>query len=121
MKLKLMIAGALTAGIALAGTPSHAAAIVALPGAGVSPAGYPAPAAATAAGTAVTFVNLDPLAAHDVVSVAKKPNTQLPLFKSALINAGETATVTGTAALRAGDYDFYCSLHPNMTGTLTVA
>lgn len=120
MKLKLMIATALAGGMALAGTPSHAAVIVAGPGAAVSPAGYPQAAAVTRAGTEVTFVNLDPLAAHNVVAIAKKPGTNQPLFKSTLIAAGETAAVTGTGALAPGDYAYKCDPHPNMTGTLKV-
>jgi plastocyanin len=120
MKLKLMIAGALAAATAFATAPSQASVIVAGPGAATPGVGYPVPVAVTQAGTEVTFVNLDPLAQHDVVSVAKKSNGQ-PKFKSALVNAGETSAVVGTATLTVGDYDYFCSLHPTMTGTLTVA
>lgn len=120
MKLKLMVAAALAGSMALAATPSHAAVIVAAPGAGVNPAGYPQPASVTTAGVEVTFVNLDPLAEHNVVSVAKKANGQ-PLFKSDFAKAGETATVEGTATLAPGNYAYFCQPHPNMKGTLTVA
>jgi plastocyanin len=36
------------------------------------------------------------------------------------IEAGRTGDVTFTAPAAAGDYAFYCTLHPWMTGTLTV-
>ena len=118
MKLKLMIAAALAGGMALAGTPSHAAAIVAGPAAYV--AGYPQTVAVTQAGTEVTFLNLDPLGEHNVVSVQKKANGQ-PLFVSKLIAAGETAAVVGTGNLPVGEYAFYCAPHANtMKGTLRV-
>lgn len=121
MKLKIMIAAALAGGMALAGTPSHAAAIVAGPGAFA--AGYPQPVAVTRAGTEVTFVNLDPLAEHNVVSVEKKlVNGKLvPLFQSAMVAAGETAAVTGTATIAPGTYNFFCAPHPgSMKGQLIV-
>lgn len=120
MKLKLMIAAALAGSMALAASPSHAAVIVAAPGAAVPGVGYPAPVAVTQAGTAVTFVNLDPLSPHNVVSVRKKANGT-PLFQSIFIAAGETAVVEGTANLAPGDYEYFCTPHQAyMTGTLTV-
>jgi len=41
-------------------------------------------------------------------------------FDSSLINAG-ASWVLNTAKLDAGDYDYYCTLHPHMTGLLKVS
>ena len=42
------------------------------------------------------------------------------LFGTPLIGLGESATVAGVEALAPGEYEFYCSLHANMRGTITV-
>lgn len=43
------------------------------------------------------------------------------LFRSATISAGQTAAVDGTQYLTAGNYTFFCSIHPStMQATLTV-
>ena len=133
MKLKMMLAGGLMGAMAFAGSPAHAAVIVAAPGAAL--AGYPAPVAVTTAGTAVTFINLDPVTEHNVVSAAtdhvkrawcsttQATNGTCPLFSSgATIAAGETDVVDGTATLPAGSYAYFCQPHNGtMKGTLTVA
>jgi polyvinyl alcohol dehydrogenase (cytochrome) len=64
-------------------------------------------------GSTVDFLNLD-VPQHDVRS------TTAGLFASELIGTGQTAPVTGVDRLGPGSYGFYCSLHPNMKGTLTV-
>jgi polyvinyl alcohol dehydrogenase (cytochrome) len=64
-------------------------------------------------GTKVDFLNLD-VPQHDVVS------TTAGLFRSALVGTGQTTPVAGVEALAVGSYGFFCSLHPNMTGTLNV-
>ena len=64
-------------------------------------------------GTKVDFLNLD-VPQHDVVS--DTPG----LFQSALVGTGQTTPVNGVEALGPGSYGFFCSLHPNMTGTLDV-
>jgi plastocyanin len=63
-------------------------------------------------GQKVKFTNLD-IAVHDVRSTSG-------LFSSALVGLGKSTQVNGTTALSPGKYGFYCSIHPNMTGTLTV-
>lgn len=79
------------------------------------------------AGT-LTLVNAD-LRAHDVVSVANGPDSNpwcgryatgdCPLFASRLAPLGGQAVVEGTEQLTPLEsYEFYCSLHPWMTGTL---
>jgi plastocyanin len=52
--------------------------------------------------------------------IVKKKKRMVPLFASAITPGGGTSPVVGTAALKPGSYDFFCSLHPGMTGTLTV-
>ena len=42
------------------------------------------------------------------------------LFGTPLIGPGQSAPVAGVEALAPGDYGFYCSLHANMRGTITV-
>ena len=41
------------------------------------------------------------------------------LFDTSIINAGDSADVV-TADLKPGDYPYFCSVHPYMTGSLTV-
>jgi plastocyanin len=45
---------------------------------------------------------------------------QQGVFDSKLINAGDK-WLLNTAEIDAGEYDYYCTLHPNMAGVLTVA
>jgi plastocyanin len=45
---------------------------------------------------------------------------QQGVFDSSLINAGDK-WLLNTAEIDAGEYDYYCTLHPNMVGVLTVA
>jgi len=42
------------------------------------------------------------------------------VFDSKLINPGDT-WLLNTAGIDAGEYDYYCTLHPNMVGVLTIA
>ena len=41
------------------------------------------------------------------------------LFDTSIINAGDSADVV-TADLKPGEYPYFCSVHPYMTGSLTV-
>lgn len=63
-------------------------------------------------GSTTGLHNLD-IAQHDVVSTDG-------LFRSALVGVGKTTPVLGTSALAKGNYRFFCSIHPNMKGTLQV-
>jgi hypothetical protein len=90
-------------------------AIVAGPGAFATT--YATPAMVTRVGGPLSFVN-DDLPQHDVVAVDHGPDGQ-PLFRSALIGIGEIVPVTGLERLVSGrTYEFYCSIHPGMRGTL---
>lgn len=88
--------------------------------------GYLTPQVVSSAGTEVTFVNVDQTS-HDVTSRATKTvkvrgkRKQVPLFAAPITNgSGSTSTMPATASLKPGTYDFFCSLHPGMKGTLTV-
>jgi len=66
----------------------------------------------------VTFANRD-VTAHDVTARDRAPDGS-PLFRSALVAAGGEAPVDGVQYLTSGSYAFYCSVHPQMTGTLRI-
>src|SRR4051812_36588411 len=69
-------------------------------------------------GEKVTFTNLDTVD-HDVTAAGKGPDGK-PLFSSPLGGPGSSAPGAGTEYLTTGAYDFGCSIHPQMHGTLTV-
>jgi cytochrome c oxidase subunit 2 len=41
------------------------------------------------------------------------------LFDTSIINAGDSAEIV-TTDMKPGEYPYHCSVHPYMTGTLTV-
>ncbi len=103
-------------------------AVVAGPGA--FQAGYATPVSAVAPLGGLTFHNLD-VPPHNVVALDATgpdenpwcdpyPTGECPAFWSELVGAGETAEVVGVDALDPGTYEFYCTVHPWMTGTLLV-
>ena len=71
------------------------------------------------AGAEVTVVNQDTVP-HTVTSGTgpQDPNSA-QLFDTSLINGGESATVS-LAQVNPGQYDYYCMVHPYMTGKITV-
>ena len=71
-----------------------------------------------AQGEKVVFHNGDTVS-HDVTASATGSDGK-PLFKSALTSSGKTEVVEGTQYLTEGHYDFYCSVHPNMKGSIHV-
>lgn len=90
-------------------------------------------------GGEVTYANLDLGVWHDVVALdAVRPAGSAPwcsvrswssyglggcpLFASALIQGavGATTPVHGVADAQPGDYSFFCTIHPDMVGTLRV-
>jgi FtsP/CotA-like multicopper oxidase with cupredoxin domain len=105
----------LVARAAPAATGTLAGAVVVGPGGASS--GYYTPVSLITTGSTLTFINLDQLA-HTVTSVARKPDGT-PLFSGNAL-PGRTAKVQGVEKLPAGNYQFYCQFHPNMTGTLIV-
>jgi plastocyanin len=72
------------------------------------------------AGAPLLFANGDAAAPHTLTSVARGRNG-LPLFDTGTpISAGQVAVVTGASALAPGTYPFYCKVHTEMRGVLTV-
>jgi plastocyanin len=69
-------------------------------------------------GETVTFHNGDTVT-HDVTATQTGSDGK-PLFKSAETDGGKTSTVQGTQYLTTGHYDFICSIHPNMKGSIHV-
>ena len=71
------------------------------------------------AGAEVSVVNQDTLP-HTVTSGTgvQDPNSA-QLFDTSLINGGESATLS-LAQVTPGQYDYYCMVHPYMTGKLNV-
>lgn len=78
----------------------------------------------------LTFANLDPLDEHNMRSVDNGPDGApwctgyphgtCPLFISKFAHFGETATVDLRNTVAGGTYDFVCSAHSSMKGTLRV-
>lgn len=83
------------------------------------PSTYFTPDVAIDAGEKVTFTNLDVIG-HDVLATSTGPDGK-PWFRSEIIGAGGSSDVVGADRLSAGAYGFVCSIHPSMTGTLTVS
>jgi plastocyanin len=73
-------------------------------------------------GAKLTFKNADAASPgpHNVTSTQKGADGK-PLFASETIKNGEQSPVTGAQALKAGQYDFICTVHPFMQATLVVA
>lgn len=63
----------------------------------------------------IEFSNQDAGVPHNV---AIKDAQGMEVFKGEIINGVDTRTYQ-VPALPKGDYTFYCSVHPNMTGTLS--
>lgn len=132
-------AHALLAAIALLAVPfpAHAQATITVPLA--DNLGYLPADLVVSADAPVTLVNLDPVsspdgAPHDIRSVRTRatkdrpwcvnfPGRQAcPLLWTPLILALETAEVRGIGDLTPGvAYEYYCSYHSLMRGTITVA
>ena len=69
-------------------------------------------------GERLTFRNND-VAAHDVTATTKGDDGR-PLFRTPVIERGESAFVEGSQYLTSGHYPFICSVHPSMKGSLHV-
>jgi polyvinyl alcohol dehydrogenase (cytochrome) len=102
-------------------------------GAGGASYGYLTPAMIAQPGGELTYLNLDAVK-HDVVHDARADGVygpsnqpwcprfqkgQCPVFWSEQIGLGESAPVLGLDNLEGGTaYTFYCTIHPNMSGTV---
>jgi len=72
-----------------------------------------------AQGEKVTFTNTDTLP-HDVTAVASGPDGKKLFQTAGTVQPGTSAPVAGTEYLTTGKYDFVCTIHNGMNGTLTV-
>ncbi len=114
-------------------TPASAAEVATAPGGFL--AGFLPPVVVIAEDEGITYTNAD-IAPHNFVAdnaflskkAAKKAKWcssfdkgRCPLFWSPTIATGESTAVSGLEALASGDqFQFLCTLHPNMKGTLVV-
>ena len=57
---------------------------------------------------------------HDVASTANGSVRGSFLFASEIVGPGKSSYVEGSQYLTTGRYDFFCSIHPSMKGTLIV-
>ena len=71
------------------------------------------------AGTEVTVVNQDTLPHSATSGTGPQDPNSAQLFDTSLINAGESATLS-LAQVTPGQYDYYCIVHPYMTGKIVV-
>lgn len=69
-----------------------------------------------ARGEPLEFTNLDVMR-HDVVALRKGPDGK-PVFATQLIGTGVTVVLKGLDKLAPGVYDYTCTLHPEMSGTV---
>ena len=69
-------------------------------------------------GSELLFANLDVLNAHSITATDFVNGE--PIFHSGSVEPRTTKTMTDLAALPAGEYGFYCSIHHSMTGTLQI-
>ena len=113
--------------------PAGAAQVATAPGGFL--AGWIPPVVVIAEGEGITYSNAD-IAPHNFIAVdavlprkaAKKAKWcsaydkgKCPLFWSPTIGTGETTEVLGLSRVKSGEqYGFFCSVHPNMQGTLIV-
>jgi plastocyanin len=72
-----------------------------------------------AAGSDVTVMNQDTLPHTATSGTGPQDPTSAQTFDTSLINGGESATLS-LAQVAAGQYDYYCMVHPYMTGKMTV-
>jgi plastocyanin len=110
--------GKLAAGVCAAGVAVPAAAIADERIDAAPSNRYSTPSIEIDQGERVIFRNGD-VATHDVTAETKGGDGK-PLFASPLIEQGEEAEVKGADSLATGRYAFFCSVHPQMKGTINV-
>lgn len=69
-----------------------------------------------AKGEPLEFTNLEPVP-HNLIALRLGRDGK-PVFRTDTIGAGTTVVVEGLAKLAPGVYDFTCTLHPRMLGTV---
>ena len=71
------------------------------------------------AGAEVTVVNQDTVLHSATSGTGPQDPESAQQFDTSLINAGESATLS-LAQVTPGQYDYYCMVHPYMTGKIVV-
>jgi plastocyanin len=69
-------------------------------------------------GTALEYTNAD-VAPHNVIALRNGRDGK-PVFHTDTIGAGTTVAIAGVSKLKPGVYDYTCTLHPEMLGTIFV-
>ena len=130
-RLARMMVGVSLATVVGIAPPSDAAEIPFVTGPGGPYVNYTVPLIVVSQGDTLTFANLDAFP-HDVVAREMGPNATwcadagfakgaCPLFWTPLIGLGGSTTMLGLNKVEPGaQYEFYCTIHANMTGTMVV-
>jgi plastocyanin len=71
------------------------------------------------AGSEVSVVNQDTVPHTATSGTGPQDPNSAQLFDTSIINGGESATIS-LAQVTPGQYDYYCMVHPYMTGKLVV-
>jgi plastocyanin len=71
------------------------------------------------AGSEVSVVNQDTVPHTATSGTGPQDPNSAKSFDTSIINGGESATVS-LAQVEPGQYDYYCMIHPYMTGKITV-
>lgn len=132
-RFKVIVLTGAAASLMLVGTSNQANAAAVAAGPGGFAAGFATPVTAAPVGGPLTFVNGD-IQPHNVIATqnflpaatAKKTpwckgysKTKCPIFWSATVGAGQQTPVLGLENIESGkQYQFFCSVHPGMKGTL---
>src|SRR5829696_5302604 len=84
---------------------------------GSTPNRYSNPQVTIDQGERLTFRNTD-IANHDITS-EQTGDVNGRLFATPLVGRGESSFVEGSQYLTTGSYNFFCSIHGEMKGTIT--
>jgi plastocyanin len=118
-RARSVAAGAAFAFVLAAIGPVTAASAVERVIAGPQPTTYLNPRVEIEPGEELRFLNADASAPHDVTSTDVGPGGQA-LFRSETVGAVTDVPVTGAELLPVGSYEYICSLHSFMEGTVVV-